>query len=96
MFVLHSRRGLVHSHPLSAELSRSSHTSFFFWPRKKCCFHFRAKQGSFVKFRGKSVFPVLLYLVTPEYFNVLLLSFLRLILLHDKCLQFDWLRALSA
>ena len=69
MFVLHSRRGLVHSHPLSAELSRSSHTSFFFWPREKCCFHFRAKQGSFVKFRGKRVFPVLLQLVTPEYFN---------------------------
>ena len=40
MFVLHSRRGLVHSHPLSAELSRSSHTSFFFGHEKNVVFTF--------------------------------------------------------
>ena len=69
MFVLHSRRGLIHSHPVSAELSRSSHTSFYFGHEKNVVFTFEQKQGSFVKFRGKRVFPVLLQLVTPEYFN---------------------------
>ena len=51
MFVLHSRRGLIHSYPLSAELSRSSHTSFYSGHEKNVVFTFEQKQGSFVKFR---------------------------------------------
>ena len=46
MFVLHSRRGLIHTHPLSAELSRSSHTSFYFGHEKNVVFTFEQKQGS--------------------------------------------------